>query len=267
MRLAWSFFNRDASIALSYRIAFVTQFVVNLAVVALLFYVGKTLGPQGIPQLAMYGGSFLAYSLIGVALADCVVISLVSFATQIREAQTTGTLEATLIAPVSLSAILIYSSIWNYFLSGVRFAFYLTTGVLLFGVHLGHANLVAALVIFLLTICSFMGVGMMWAAIVLLVKRGESVIAVAGYVILVSTGVFFPVKMLPGWVQHVSALIPLTPALDAMRLALLQGTSLFQLWPEVLKLILFAAVLLSAGLFGFNAAVTVARKTGSLTQY
>jgi ABC-2 type transport system permease protein len=267
MRLAWAFFHRDASVALSYRIAFLMQFVGNLGVVALLYFVGKTLGPRGLPELALYGGSFLAYALIGVALADCVFISLASFATQIREAQTTGTLEATLICPVSLSTILIYSSLWNYFLSAVRFTFYLTVGVLVFGVHLGQADLFAALTIFLLTVLSFMGVGILWAAVVLLVKRGESLMMVAGYVVVISTGIFFPVSMLPPWLQKVSAIIPLTPALDAMRSALLNGSSIVQLAPLLLKMVGFAVVLMSVGILGFTAAVNLARKTGSLTQY
>ncbi len=107
MKLARAFFKRDAAIALSYRAAFLAQFLGNLLLLVMLYYVGNTVGPRSLPALEKYGGNFLAFVLIGVALTDCVMVSLASFAAQVREAQTTGTLEATLMSPVRLSVILV----------------------------------------------------------------------------------------------------------------------------------------------------------------
>ncbi len=267
MRLLWAFFRRDAAIALSYRAAFFMQFLGNVVLLGLLYYMGKAVGPQSLPALERYGGNFLAFILIGVALTDCVLVSLMSFATQVREAQTTGTLEATLMAPVRLATILIYSSLWNYFLSAVRFLLYLIVGGLLYGVDLGRADLVAAAVIFLLTVLSFMGIGILVAGVVLLVKRGEAILSVLGYVVMLVTGVLFPVTLLPGWMQQLSLFIPLTHALEGMRLAVLQGQHLGELAPIILKLGAFAAALLTVGVVSFNLAVRTTKHTGSLTQY
>jgi ABC-2 type transport system permease protein len=267
MRLAWAFFSRDARIAFSYRAAFVMQFVGNAVLVGLMYYVAKALGSQPLPALARYGGSFLAFVLIGIALTDCVLVSLMSFASQVREGQTTGTLEATLMSPASLTSILIYSSLWNYFMSAVRFLLYLGLGALVFGVKLGQGNLPAALAVFLLTVMCFMGLGILWAGIVLMVKRGEGLISVAGYFIMFATGVFFPIALLPHWLQVFSAFIPLTYALEGMRLALLQGASLSDLSSILIKLSIFAVVLLGGAVTGFNLAVNAARQSGSLTQY
>lgn len=267
MRLLWAFFKRDAAIALSYRFSFVMQFVGNLVLVALIYYIGKTLGPQGLPQLSKYGGNFLSFALIGVALTDCVIVSLVSFANQIREAQTTGTFEATLMSPLPLPLILIYSSLWNYFIAVVRFIFFVSAGVLLFGMNLRHARPVPAIVIFLLTVFCFIGIGMAWAAIVLIIKRGESIMVVVGYVILTASGVFFPVTQLPRWLQGISNLIPLTHGLDGMRAALLTGADIHQLLPLVLLLTVFSTILMGIGILAFNLAVNAAKRAGSLTQY
>ena len=267
MRLAWAFFSRDARIALSYRAAFFMQFVGNAILVGLMYYVGKALGSRPLPALAHYGGSFLAYALIGIALTDCVLVSLMSFVSQIREAQTTGTLEATLMSPASLTAILIYSSLWNYFLSAVRFLLYLALGALVFGVNLGNGNLPAAVVVFFLTVLCFMGLGIIWAGIVLMIKRGEGIISIVGYLVMFATGVFFPVALLPHWVQVFGSFIPLTYALDGMRFALLQGATLRDLSSILIKLSVFAVVLLGGAILGFNAAVSAARRSGSLTQY
>jgi len=61
MKLAWAFFRRDAAIALSYRLAFLAQFVGNVMLLAVVYFVGKTVGTQSLPALQKYGGSFLAF--------------------------------------------------------------------------------------------------------------------------------------------------------------------------------------------------------------
>lgn len=267
MSLAWAFFRRDAAIALSYRVAFTAQLLGNFLLVGLLYYVSLTVGLQNVPALAEYGGNFMAFALIGIALTDCVLVSLVGFAQQVRESQTTGTLEATLISPVPLPLILIYSSLWGYFLSAVRFLLYVAAGAALGGLHAESMNAPAGVVIFVLTVICFLGVGILWAGIVLLVKRGEAIMGVLSIVVMLASGMLFPVKMLPKWIQIVSEAIPLTAALDGMRLALLKGAGFDQLGGILLRLSLFAALLLALGLGGFHFAVKLGRKQGSLTQY
>ena len=267
MRLAWAFLKRDAAIALSYRVSFVAQLGGNLLILGLFYYVGKTLGNQPLPALARYGGNLMAFLLIGIALTDCVGVSLVSFASQIREAQTTGTLEATFISPVRLPVILIYSSLWNYVMAGFRFLLYLGIGSVLYGVDMSHMNAPAALIIFLLTVFCFMGIGILWAGIVMLVKRGESLMTVAASVVLLVSGVLYPVSMLPPWMQRISVAVPLTHALEGMRFALLQGQGVVQLAGVIGTLTAFAVVLMTVGVYGFNLSVLAAKHTGSLTQY
>ncbi len=267
MKLAWEFFRRDAIIAMSYRASFVVQLLGNLLVLGVFYYVGKTIGDRNLPALADYGGSYLAFLLVGIALTDCVGVSLTTFANQIREAQLTGALEATLMSPVGLPTILIYSSLWGYFFSGVRFVLYLIVGALLYGVDMANADLVSALAIFVLTVLCFAGIGMFWASIVMLIKRGESIMTVAGYLVILLSGVLFPIDVLPGWLAKLASLVPLTHALAGMRLALLKGYDMHELVRELLKLSAFAVVLLALGMTAFNQAVKIAKRRGSLTEY
>ncbi len=267
MRLAWAFFVRDAIIAFSYRATFIVELFGNLLVLGVFYFIGKTIGTQKIAALEPYGGNFLAFLLIGIALTDCVGVSLSTFGRQIREGQTTGTLELTLISPVSLPVILIYSSLWAYLFSAVRLVLYLVLGGLLYRVGMAQANLVSALVIFLLTVLSFMGVGIVWAGIVLLVKRGESIMTAAGYLVILVSGVLFPGAVLPDWMQWISSWSPLTHALEGMRLALLRGFALGQMMPLVLKLIAFAAIWMTLGIATFNWAVRISKRAGSLAEY
>ena len=267
MRLAWAFFKRDATIAVSYRASFIVQLLGNLLILGVFYYIGKTIGTHEIAALAPYGGNFLAFLLIGIALTDCVGVSLTIFANQIREGQLTGTLEATLMSPVRLPVILIYSSLWGYSFSAFRFLLYLVLGTVFYDVHMAKANILSALVIFLLTVLCFMGLGILWASVVMLVKRGEAILTTIGFLVVLLSGVLFPRTVLPGWLQQLAGLIPLTHALEGMRLALLRGYSLSDLAPITGMLAGFATVLLVVGLVCFNQAVRIAKHTGSLTQY
>lgn len=267
MRLAWAFLLRDARIAMSYRISFVLQLLGNLVILGLFYFIGKSIGDLPLAALEEYGGNFFAYLLIGIALTDCVGVSLFTFASQLREAQTTGTLEATLMSPVPLPLILLYSSLWSYCMSAVRFLFYLAAGSALYDVDLSRGNVPAALVIFVLTVLCFMGVGILWAGMIMVIKRGESLITLGGTLVLLCGGVLYPPTLLPQWMQSVSVAIPLTHALDGMRRALLQGHGLNELTGVLWLLSSFALGLMVAGFVGFGWTVGIAKQTGTLTHY
>jgi ABC-2 type transport system permease protein len=80
-------------------------------------------------------------------------------------------------------------------------------------------------------------------------------------------GVAYPIEVLPEWLRQVSLLLPITYSLSAMRLTLLQGHTLTQVLTDVLALILFAGVLLPAGIFAFHCAVQRVKVTGTLGHY
>lgn len=267
MNLAWAFFRRDAGIELSYKTSFLVQLAGTAVLLVIFYYLGALMRPDDIPALQRYGGNYLAFLLIGIALTDCVGVSLTTFAKQIREGQLTGALEVTLMSPVSLQRILVYSALWPYTFSAARFALYLLMGALIYRVELFNTNLPAALLVFVLTVLSFAGIGMIWASIVLIIKRGEAVITVAGYMVVILSGTLFPKELLPGWVQAFAALIPLTYGLEGMRLAVLQGASIADQWLIVLILTAFAVCLIAAGLFAFSTSVGIAKRAGTLSQY
>jgi ABC-2 type transport system permease protein len=80
-------------------------------------------------------------------------------------------------------------------------------------------------------------------------------------------GVYYPVTILPGWMQFFASLIPVTYALRAMRLALLQGAPLRELFSDILVLVIFSLVLLPASLLAFRYAVRRAKADGSLSHF
>ena len=137
----------------------------------------------------------------------------------------------------------------------------------MYRVGLAQANLPAALLFFVLTVSSFAGIGMIWASIVLLIKRGEAIITVMSYIIIILSGTLFPKEMLPRWVEYLANAIPLTYGLDGMRLALLQGRPISDQLSTVLIMAAFAVGLIGLGMFLFSASVRVAKHTGTLSQF
>lgn len=267
MSLVWEFLKRDFLTALSYRTAFVTQLLGNIVILAMFYYIGKMFEGADIGALERYGGNYAAFLLIGIAFTDALGVSVNTFAGQIREGQMTGALEATLMSPVKLWRILVYSSVWSYCLTAFRFTLYLLLGLIFFSVDLQKANLGAGLLVFFLTVVSFAGLGMIWAAAVMLVKRGEAVMNLLGGIFILLGGVMFPVTVMPNWLQTLSNFIPLTYGLDGMRLTLLQGYTLAQVSDLIVILIAFSIGLVFAGLIAFNGAVWLVKERGSLTQF
>src|SRR6266705_2572481 len=116
-------------------------------------------------------------------------------------------------------------------------------------------------------VASFAGLGILIATVTLVTKRGELLVtgitALSGHL----CGVLFPVELLPRWLQKAAAFIPMTHALEGLRMALVEGLPTAQLLPQFEALALFALVLLPAGLLSFSLAIRWAKASGTLAQY
>jgi ABC-2 type transport system permease protein len=80
-------------------------------------------------------------------------------------------------------------------------------------------------------------------------------------------GVYFPVTIMPVWLQFVAKFLPITYAIRAIQLAVYKGFGLSQLYKEIGFLLLFSCFLLPLGFASFKYALKKARHQGSLLQY
>ena len=267
MAVAAAFLKRDLSQALSYRLSFLLQLLSIFFSVAIFYFLSQLFGSALVPQLDKYGGDYFSFVLVGIAFMGYTGLSMSTFAASIREGQMMGTLEIMLLSPTRLSAILLSSSLWSYLLTTLRVVVYILVGALVFGFSLSQANLVTALVVMILSIASFSGIGILSAALVLLVKKGDPVAWLFGGVSSLLAGVFYPISVLPDWLEPLSRLLPLTYALDAMRLAMLKGSSLLEVRFDILALLGFTVVLTPLAFMVFRKALKRAKMEGSLIQY
>ena len=266
MHHALAFLRRDLRLQLSYRFAFVLQIFGIFFNMLVFFFFSKLVGPSAMPYLANYGGNYFAFVLVGLAFSGYFGVGLQSFAGTIREAQTTGTLEAMLLTPTRLKTIILASSIYDYGFVTFQVILYLLFGALLFGVQI-NGNLPAALAILVLTIVAMTAVGILAASFIIVLKRGDPVTWFFNSLGLFLGGVYYPVNLMPSWLQSLSWLLPITYSLDGMRRALLMNASWRDLWPNMAALAVFSLILTPVSLAAFRWAVHRAKVDGSLAHF
>ena len=266
-RVALAFLERDLRSEMSYRLSFFLQFFSIFFSATMFYFVAQLLGEAATPYLEPYGGDYFSFVLIGIAFSGYLSVGLASFSRSLRTAQTTGTLEAMLTSPTGISTIVLCSSLWSYLMTTFRVLVYLTMGVAFLGVDLSRGNYPVALLILALTVVSLSSLGILAAGFIMVLKRGAPVTWIFRSLSSLLGGVYYPVTILPGPLQFLSRLLPITYSLRAMRLALLQGASFSTLAPEILALALFSLFFLPLSLLAFRYAVRRARIDGSLTHY
>src|SRR5581483_2712778 len=121
----------------------------------------------------------------------------------------------------------------------------------------------AAIALISIASISFIGVGRMTAVLPLVSpEQGTQLGLVAQGLMLVVSGVYYPVSVLPGWMQWVAKISPATYALRGNREQILSGAGLA--WADVWPLLVIGAVSIPLGLLVFRAGERYAKKRGKL---
>jgi ABC-2 type transport system permease protein len=265
--LALAFLKRDLLNAWSYRFKFLAHSGGIFCTTLVFFFMGKLLTPQQSSQLSMYGGDYFAFSLVGLAFADYMMISVNGFADEIRKGQVEGTFEALLVTPVPPLAILLCSSLYSFLFTSLRVFLYLGLGIFFFDMHLLLVSPLLLVFVFLLTVLSFWGIGLLSATFVILFKQASPISWALGPLTGLLGGVMFPVHLLPEWLEWLARLLPITWALEALRKVLLGGATYSQVKIDCGMLLLFAAVFLLWGICAFRFSLRHAQREGSLLHY
>ena len=177
-----------------------------------------------------------------------------------------GTLEYTFMAPVHRWAQLLGSVTYAMLYGLVHTAVILVVLILFFRqLDLSVANPTTVAVFMLLGSFSFVGIGMIAAILPLLyVERGAQMTFVLQSCLLLVSGVYYSIEILPEWMQVLSHLSPATYVLDGVRAGLIAGTPVTELLHDVWPLIVMGIVLIPFGLWAFGRAERYAKRTGKL---
>ena len=149
-----------------------------------------------------------------------------------------GTLEYTFMAPIRRYTQLLGSCVYAMGYGLVHTAVILVVMMIFFRqLDLSVQNVPTAMVFVVLGSFSFVGIGMMAAILPLLyVERGAQMTFVLQSCLLLVSGVYYPVEVLPPWMQVLSTLSPATYVLDGVRAGLLDGVPVSALMHDVVPL-------------------------------
>jgi len=176
-----------------------------------------------------------------------------------------GTIEYTFMAPLSRPAHLlgmgafavVYGVLRTILLFGVVSAF--------LDVSYANADFASAMVVLAVSSISFVGIGMMTAVLPLISpEKGTQLGFIAQGLLLVISGVYYPVSVLPQWMQWLSVISPATYTLEGARKAVLDGAGVAALWGEIWPLLLIGVIAIPAGLAVFAQGERYAKRHGRL---
>ncbi len=174
-----------------------------------------------------------------------------------------GTIEYTFMAPLSRPIHLIGMGLFAIAYGIVRATMLFGVMVAFFGLDLPRADYLSSLALLGIASVSFIGIGMMTAVLPLISpEKGTQLGFVAQGLMLVVSGVYYPVSVLPFWMEWMSKISPATYALRGLRHAILDGRAI--VWADTWPLIVIGVVSIPLGLAVFGAGERYAKQHGKL---
>jgi ABC-2 type transport system permease protein len=176
-----------------------------------------------------------------------------------------GTIEYTFMAPVSRAVHLAGMGLFAVLYGLVRAILLFGVVAVFFDLHMPQADFPAALVVIGVASISFVGIGMMTAVLPLISpEKGTQLGFIAQGILLVVSGVYYDVSVLPGWMQAVATISPATYALEGVRDAILEGAGVGAVWDDIWPLIVIGVVSVPLGLEVFRRGERYAKRHGKL---
>jgi ABC-2 type transport system permease protein len=176
-----------------------------------------------------------------------------------------GTIEYTFMAPLPRAVHLLGMGAFAVLYGVLRTGLLFVVVAVFFGLGFPGANFGAALVLLAVASVSFVGVGMITAVLPLISpEKGAQLGFIAQGLLLVVSGVYYPVDVMPGWMQALATVSPATYALHGIRAALLDGAGVGEVGGDLWPLAVLGVVAIPVGLLVFRAGERYAKRHGKL---
>ncbi len=174
-----------------------------------------------------------------------------------------GTIEYTFMAPLSRFAHLFGQGAFAVLYGLIRATILFFAVAAFIGLHAPRANYGAALALLALASLSFIGVGIMTSVLPLISpEKGAQLGFVAQGLMLVVSGVYYPVSVMPEWMQWIAKISPATYAIRGDRASIVDGAGLA--WANVWPLLIIAVLATPVGLAVFRVGERYAKRHGKL---
>jgi ABC-2 type transport system permease protein len=174
-----------------------------------------------------------------------------------------GTIEYTFMAPISRTVHLFGMAAYAVLYGMIRATILFFAVIAFIGIHIPNANFGAALALLAIASLSFMGIGIMTSVLPLISpEKGAQLGFIAQGLMLVVSGVYYPVSVMPEWMQWIAKISPATYVLRGDRAAIVDGAGMA--WADVWPMLIIAVVATPLGLAVFRRGERYAKKHGKL---
>ncbi|MBA2287836.1 MAG: ABC transporter permease, partial [Ktedonobacteraceae bacterium] len=209
----------------------------------------------------------IMYLLIGTSVWSYLSVTFDGVTDIINMERWEGTIEHTFMAPISRFTHMVGSCMYAV-AHGLLFTFIQLIVIgLFFHLNLGHINYLTVIFMLLVGSISFIGFGIGAAVLPLLyTEKGMQMSFIVRAIILLVSGVYYPITVLPLWMQPLAHISPATYVLEGLRAAVLDNQVIWspQIWSNTWPLIITGIVSIPLSVYIFGIAERYAKRTGRL---
>jgi ABC-2 type transport system permease protein len=262
-----AFMRRDFLVMLSYRAAFAGD-LFYIAVQAVMFgFVAQLIDESKLPAYGGVQASYFDFVMIGVIVTTVCTVLLQRVAMAVRQEQMIGTLEALLVTPTSATTVQVGSVAFDLVFVPIRMALLLFAVAITLGLGYELSGVMPSLVLLAGLVPFVWGLGLITAAAIVTFRRGTGVLGVIMSVLGLASGAFFPLTLLPDWIQALAEVNPVAIAMEGTREALIGGAGWDAIGTDLIALFVFSGAALFAGVMAFRAALAREHRRGTLGLY
>ncbi len=264
-RATYAFFERNWNLTKRYWAWEIVWLVYNIVNATSVTFIGVSAGQ--VTNTPINSNFLVLYLLIGTSVWTYLSVTFDGVTDIINMERWEGTIEYTFMAPISRFTHMVGSCMYAV-VHGLLFTLLQLVVVgAFFHLDLGHANYLTAVFMLLIGSVSFIGFGIGTAVLPLLyTEKGMQMSFIIRSVILLVSGVYYPIKVLPAWMQPLARISPATYVLEGMRAGILQGQAIWsvEIWNDTWPLILTGIISIPVGIYIFGIAERYAKRTGRL---
>jgi ABC-2 type transport system permease protein len=252
---------------LTYRTRTLVSLLSVLVAVIPVYFVAGALQPIAAKAIASEATEYFTFLIVGSVASFVVVESLSAIPSFVTSYINSGTLEQLLGTPIRWQSLMAGLSLYGFAWVAMRAMVLMLTAYIWATSTIHWVRAPEFIGIMALLAATYVGVGLVAGALVILVRSTLFIPQVVGAISALLGTVYFPVGVLPPAFAPFAAFVPTTPALRAARQVLLLDAPISSILPQVLALLGWASVSLLIGATCFHLALRHARRAGTMSQY
>lgn len=259
------FVKRNFRIMFTYKLAFSATFLNMLFNFFYLVLFGSMFGEKTPPGIAQYG-NYISYLLIGSIGWGFLWGITNTTASYLRIEMLGGTFESILLTPTKISTVAIAYIIFGSLFSLIPLAILFSVGYFLFGIIAFSGGTWYTLIIFILSAFLMAGFGMLFGGLTIWMKNIGQLIPVFQNISMFFSGVYFPITVLPKYLQPIAKYIPFYYSIEGIRKSLMPIPKA-EIYGYIWKLLILSISFILIGLYTLHKGLNKAKKDGSLSFY